>query len=139
MTKFAIPPTIAGYSVKPGQEVVSTELDGGRPRLRKDILNASQRVTCSWTLTAEQYDYAMAFYEGVLNGGALPFTIDLIINNAAKATYTANFVPNTFQLSSKTGANVLVVTAELDVEPIPRNVSADEALVAAYNTAHGVS
>lgn len=139
MTKFAIPPTIAGYSVSPGEEVVSTRLDGGRPRLRKDVLNASQRVTCSWILNVEQYNYAVAFFEGVTVGGALPFTIDLIINTAAKATYTANFVPNTFRLTGKVGANVFLVSAELDVEPIARNASADAALVDAYNTAHGVS
>lgn len=139
MTKFAIQPTIAGYSVKPGSEVVATLLDGGRPRLRKDILNASQRVTCSWILNREQYNYAMAFFEGVTVGGALPFTIDLIINTAAKATYTANFVPNSFQLNSKAGDNVYLVSAELDVNPIARDATADAALVAAYNTAHGVA
>jgi hypothetical protein len=139
VTKFAIPPTIAGYSVKPGPEVVATILDGGRPRLRKDILNASQRVNCSWILNREQYNYVMAFFGGVTVAGALPFTIDLVINTAAKATYTASFVPNSFQLNSKAGDNVYLVSAELDVEPVVRNGSADTALVAAYNTAHGVA
>lgn len=137
MTKFAVPVVGQGYTVQRGNAVVATELDGGRPRMRKDVLNPSSRVTVQWVFTPDQYDYFQAFYHTTTEEGALPFEIDLVIDTANQAEYTANFVPGSVQLTGKQG-QVFFVSAELDVEAAVRSTSADAALVTAFNAAYGI-
>jgi len=138
MKKFGIPPIGSGYAVTPGNAIIQTQLDGGRPRTRKDVLNPSSRVSVSWIFSGDQYDYFMAFYRTVTEEGALPFTIDLVIDSHAKQTYTANFVQNSVRFTEQNGA-VYSVSAELDVAAAARDETADNNLVDTYNAAHGVA
>ncbi len=138
MTKFAISPVAAGYAVTPGTEVVQVELNGGGPRTRKDVLNAASLIAVSWILTQEQYDYFWAFFRGVIDSGSLPFTIDLIIDTHTKATYTVVFVKDSVTVGTIDGG-VFTINASLYANAATRDLSADAALVAAYNTAHGIT
>jgi hypothetical protein len=138
VTKFAVPVVGQGYTARRGNAVIATELDGGRPRLRRDILNPSSRVTVSWVFNAEQYNYYQAFYHTTTIEGSLPFDIDLIIDRANKQEYEASFVPESSQLTSKQG-DVFFVSAELYVTAAVRDATADAALVTAYNEARGLT
>jgi hypothetical protein len=137
MTRLALRTQGQSYGVKFGQEVIGVQLDGGRPKNRRDILNASKRVSVEWILNTSEYDYIMAFYRTTTVSGSLPFTIDLVIDSQTRAVYTASFVPGSFQLASKAG-DTFRVTADLDVDAVTPDATADAALVSAFNAAHPV-
>jgi hypothetical protein len=116
LTKCTILPDLSGYSVLPGEEVVSTRLDGGAPRLRRDLLGAVSRVSVRWSATPNRYKYLMCFFRGTTISGSLPFLIDLMIDSPTVSEYQATFVPGSFKLEA-TDTCVFIVVAELDVVP----------------------
>lgn len=136
-TRFAIRTQGQSYSVTPGPEVVEVQLDGGLAKKRRDILNAATRVSVGWMMSSTEFDYFMAFYKTTTKSGSLPFTIDLVIDSHATAIYTATFVAGSCKWQAA-GGGIFSVTADLDVEAIARDATADAALVAAFNTAHGL-
>jgi hypothetical protein len=115
MSKMSYPPDQANYSLTDGTDVVSTEVDGGPARQRRDILNPRARVTASWTVDATGYQYLRAFYRTLLNG-ALVFQVDLILESDQPTTHDAYFVPGTFALQSKEGG-IYHLIADLEVVP----------------------
>lgn len=123
--------------MKPGTEVLATELDGGKPRMRRDILNASSRVSVSWKFKAAEYNYFWAFFRTTLVRGSLPFELDLLMEGAGLQERTVQFVPGTVQLGQQDG-DVHVINAELYVDPIAADASADDAIVDAYNARYGL-
>lgn len=116
MVKFAIPPDQSGYSVKDGLEVVATQLEGGAPKIRRDILGAVSRVNVTWIVDVDGYRYVKAFYKAITQSGALPFLIDLILDKPGLTEHTAYFVPDSIKLSQQRG-NSYTVNAELYVTP----------------------
>lgn len=122
-------PQAAGYSVAHGNTVVAVELDGGAPRYRSDKLGKTAKINVTWILAPAAYSYFMAFFRTAIANGALPFEIDLIIDSAAVATYTARFEPGSLRLSSQEGL-MYQVDATLDATPAAVNTSADETLIA---------
>lgn len=134
MTKLTIRPQQSNYSLKRGKEVVRQQLDGGRGRYRKDIENPSLRANCTWLLNRFEYDYINAFFISELQGGSLPFTIDMILESGTELVEcTANFIPGSFGLTSVSGL-VYTVSAELEIEPQQRDDEANRSLVALFNT-----
>lgn len=136
-TRFALRTQGQSYQVALGDAVVETQLDGGLPKKRRDILNPANRVTCAWVLNATDFDYFMAFYFTTTKNGSLPFTVNAVIDSHAEAIYTATFVKGSVKYSAAGG--VFSVSADFDVEAIARNATTDAALVSAYNTSHGLS
>lgn len=119
MDKFIIPPDQSGYSVTDGTETLSVSLDGGAARYRKDILNSSSQVSVQWTLSREQYDYFRVFYKLVTVSGALPFLLDLYVDESFELTeHECHFVPGTVGLKSQAGLT-FVVGATLEIKPVP--------------------
>lgn len=137
MTRLALRTQGSAYTASKGAAVVETQLDGGAPRSRRDVLNPAWRVTATWQLNRTDYNYFWAFHETTLVEGSLPFTVDLIVDAYAKAIYTAKFVANSVRTTAIAGG-VYTVTGELWVTPPARNAVTDAATVSAYNTAHGV-
>lgn len=123
--------------MKPGTEVLAAELDGGKPRLRLDILNASSRVSVSWKFNKADYNYFWAFFRTTLVRGSLPFELDLVMEGSGMQERTVQFVPGTVQLGQKDG-DVHVINADLYVDPISADASADNAVVDAYNARFGL-
>lgn len=131
MEKFIIPPDQDGYSVTDGNETVSTILDGGLSRTRRDILGASSLVTTVWTLGREDYRYIRAFYRGVTGKGAEPFLIDLLLDFPTLTEHKAKFVVGSMALTQQDGLK-FEVTAQLEVEPLPADDDFDRAYAMIY-------
>lgn len=114
MYKMLIPPDQSGYSVQDGSEVLRQQLDGGRGRIRADILNASRKINCQWSVGPEDYKYLRSFYNV---NKARAFEIDLYLDEPILTTHTANFIPDTFGLVSQSGLT-FIVGCQIEAEPI---------------------
>lgn len=116
--KLIIPPDRNSYNFLDGEEVLSVALDGGASKFRSDVLNSNIRVSVQWTLNPTSYNYFRAFYNTIIAKGALPFLIDLYIDNPFELTeHEAHFVPGTFGLRSQSG-QAFVIAATLEIKPI---------------------
>lgn len=116
MTKFIIPPDNSAYSVTDGKEVVATQLDGGAARYRRDIIGATSTVAVSWILGRDEYLYLRSFYRGITGKGAVPFLIDLILDDYELTEHKAYFIPGSMQLTQQKGLTHWV-SAQLEVVP----------------------
>ena len=119
LKKFTIPPEESRYTFKDGEETLRAELEGGKGRYRKDILNATYRVTVRWVLNQIQYEYLRAFYKATTtaDSGSSPFLIDLLLDEAQQLTeHTAYFIPKKLKLNKVRGLSH-EVQAELEVIP----------------------
>lgn len=129
-TLLPLLPAKSGYSVgeRPGA-VLRAPLEGGRSRMRRDMLDPAPIVSVQWNLTARKYDQLQAFHRHATRRGADPFLIDLVIDEAALVRHTARFVPDSFRLAGIEGGKY-IVQAQLEAEPTAGDTSAlDEALV----------
>lgn len=135
MAKLLIPPSQDGYTAADGWEVASVQLDGGAPRTRRDVLGAVARVAVTWVVGPGEYRYLRAFYRSTYNG-ALPFTIDLLLDEAILTEYEAKFIPGTFRLAAQRGWSY-TVTTELEVKPIVPVNYADEIAIVDVVAAYG--
>lgn len=117
LTKCVLCPAQAGYSATDGEEVISTILDGGASRTRRDIIGATSKITATWVCNPRKFRYMRAFYRAITLSGALPFTIDLILDSSSITEHEAKFIPGSMRTSSKDG-EVFVVEAELEVTPL---------------------
>lgn len=116
--KLIFPPDQSSYSVTDGTEVLSVQLDGGASRFRQDILNANCKITVQWTLDRDKYAYIKSFYKYLTMSGALPFLLDLYIDNPYELTeHVCHFVPGTFGLKSQSGL-AFVVSAQIEAIPV---------------------
>jgi hypothetical protein len=132
-------PVSAGYSVTPKDGVLAVELDGGAGRYRADVLNGARRVTVTWVCNGPQYDYLCAFKRTATANGALPFDISLRLDAEPRQVFAAHFIPDTFRIVRMEG-RIRVVEAELEViKPYDAGeAAADEAIIDAYEAAHGM-
>lgn len=125
MSKLQLPAALAqeGFSATLGAETVAVQLEGGKSRTRRVQLGAAALVNVQWFCTASQYDYLMAFYRARAGHGSLSFTLDLILDRASAAEYSAKFVPGTLGL--EVNGTAYIVSAQLEVIPLPENTAAD--------------
>ena len=131
MLKLKLPPDQSGYSVKDGTEVVSTKLDGGASRYRRDVLRSTSTVSAQWTASPKQYKYLRAFFKSVTIAGAVPFLIDLLLDEPFLTEHKAYFVPGSMSLSQQQGMTYFV-QAQLEVYPIVQNDAANISYVEMY-------
>ena len=131
MDKFIFTPNQSGYSVQDSIEVLQVELDGGAPRIRRDIVGSWPIVNVSWIFDRENFNYFREFYRLTTVSGSLPFLIDLLIDNADELTeHVAQFVPGSIALSQVSGQSY-GVSANLRIKPL--DVSTFPGLVAVIN------
>lgn len=102
MLKCKLVPDERGYQIKEMETAITTELKGGRPRVRRDLLNADTIAEVQFTCSPEEYQYLRAFYNQ-LNLGADAFLIDLMLETSSLREYVATFEPGTWKLSRVTG------------------------------------
>jgi hypothetical protein len=126
---------VADYAVDPGSGTLSTRLDGGRSRFRRDILNPAPMVNVGFNLGRDEYDYFEAFYNTTLVEGSLPFEIDLFIGSSTLTEYVARFIPGTKKLNGYQNGR-FVISAQLEIEPIVRDANADTDIVAEWHGAN---
>lgn len=116
LPKLPFIPEKSSYIYNVNRDVVSVELDGGLPRKRRDIAGSASRVECTWFLLPHQYQYFMALYRFELKRGALPFLVDLLIEQPYLEEMKASFVADS--LSMKQIGLSFEVSAELEVVPV---------------------
>lgn len=131
MNKMSIPPDQSGYAVTPGSGTKRTELDGGLGRYRRDILNQSSLVNCSWTVNREEYNYLMAFFRINEKNGGDGFYVDLILDTQEPTEYIAHIVPGSWSLTQQRGTGY-TVAAQLEVEAIEHDYEYDQSLIDIY-------
>jgi hypothetical protein len=130
--KLTLSPDTSGYSITDGKQAIRQQLDGGRGRYRQDIANPAISVKCKWILNQVKYEYMRRFYHTTY-GGALPFTIDLLLDDGTVLTeVTANFIPGKFRVNNVKGTSY-VVTAELEIEPPEQDEQTNTSYVTLYN------
>lgn len=113
MEKLELAPDDDGYTVTPSSEVILTVVEGGPSRVRRDLLGSSTKVTCTWTVGEEDYQYLRAFYLASLSG-ASKFRLDLIVDTPEPVERVVRFLSGSMKLRSQS-AFTYVVTAELEV------------------------
>ncbi|GEA08488.1 hypothetical protein KUL42_32490 [Alteromonas sp. KUL42] len=132
MDKLVLSPLQSAYSIEDGNETHRIELDGGLGRYRKDIIGASNKVTASWLLDANEYAYLRAFYRTTTKSGSVSFLVDLIINYADVSEYEAFFMPESLRLDGIEGG-MFKCSATLEVKQKKPEEDIDEALVMIFN------
>lgn len=131
LTKFIYPPENSAYSVTDGKEVVSTQLDGGAARYRRDILGATSTVNVSWVLGTNEYKYVRSFFRALTLKGSKPFLIDLILDEPTLTEHKVYFIPGSMQLTAQKGLTYWV-SAQLEVVPAEIDYEAEAAFVALF-------
>lgn len=128
MQKLSITPDEAGYSAATGEETLRVQLDGGAGRYRRDILGASSSVEVQWTIGPTEYAYLKTFSRVATAQGALPFLIDLILDEPFPVEHEARIIPGSFSLASVQGMTY-TVRASLEVTPNAPDDEYDEGLL----------
>lgn len=121
----------AGYSVRHPSGVVSQQLDGGAPRMRRVSRNNWRTVTVSWATHDDGYQYLCAFHEVWCDNPSQPFYANLIVDGPEYKAYKCHFMPDSFGLDSKE-AGVFSSSAQFLVKPIIDR-ALNEIIVAAGN------
>jgi hypothetical protein len=98
--KLNLLPERSEYLYRPGNGVVTTELEGGHSRSRLDMVNAAAFVECQWVLDRQEYEYFRSFFNGVAAKGANRLTIDLILDKSYPELHVAKFVPDSVTMST---------------------------------------
>jgi hypothetical protein len=118
--KLALVPTQSAYSAQ-FSGARSVILSGPASLYAKDYERNAIKTNCQFEVSDYGYQYIRSFYK--LNRH-ISFTLDMILDDGALATYTAKF--QSFKLASIVGTKH-VVTCELEV----KSLSIDDALDAA--------
>lgn len=133
LVKLSIAPDKASYVVTDGTQVDMQQLEGGSGAYRADILNSSSQVSVQWSVDGLGYEYLRAFYRTITQHGALPFTIDLILDKPFLTTHTAHFVPGTSLGPAQIQGETYTVSATLEVEPLDADEDYDNSIVTMFN------
>lgn len=132
LAKLTLRPDAQGYSVSDGQDVIAIELDGGAMRYSRDKWGSTSRVSATWTLLPDQYQYLRAFYNTTIAKGALPFLCDLILDDPSPVEHVCRIIPGTMNLGSQQGF-AYISSCTLEVEPVMVDIEYDTALVMLYD------
>lgn len=117
MRKLILPPDEDKFQLVPGNVNLSTGREQGRMRVRH-LLNGTPHVaTLQWNVVGSEFDYLRAFWRTGTKFGALPFLIDLPVNNYRLIEHKAMFVQDSFAFAG--------------VNPIQFNVTAKALVVPA--------
>ena len=110
-------PTVQGYSVKPGEAVLRTEMDAGLARQRRRFTNVPTRVQVRWIMRRDQYAIFEGWYRWKAREGANWFYITLLGGLGLleqEARFTRQF---TSQLIA--GGTLWEITSELEIRERP--------------------
>lgn len=131
MEKLRLRPEQSTYVYTNGDEIISTQLEGGASRFRRDVVGAAATVRCTWTLDLNGYQYLRAFYNLATDKGALPFLIDLLIDQPTLEEYEARILPGTVEMSRPLGYS-RQQSMTLEVIPV-HNPEVDRLIIDAFD------
>ncbi len=98
-------------------DVIASQLDGGLPLFRQNVLGNSIRAVGTVVLCGSEIDDFFTFYQTTVCFGALPFEIDLPIDDYLLETHKVKFAPNSLSVRRLTDV-MCTVSFELEVEPL---------------------
>lgn len=127
---FPFIPEKSSYVYNVNRDVVEVELDGGLSRRRRDIVGSASRIDCTFFLLPYEYQYFMAFYRNYLKRGAIPFKLELLLEQPYLEKVTASIVANTLQMK-QIGLNYEV---QVQLETVPENNDNFDELVLFFYT-----
>lgn len=132
LPKLTQTPDRESYSYSDAAEAGETSFGGGASRARPGTPGSPGRVSVRWTTDRAGYLALLSFFRVTTIAGALPFLIDLIVDEPYLVEAEARFVPGTFVLSGKSGHRY-EVGATLEVVPPRRNLAYSEMVVLLYD------
>ena len=124
-------PNRESYSASIPSGVVSTVTDGGFSRSRCDFVGNPYVLTVQWVCDAFKFEALQEFYVGDTLYGVNPFQINLRLDYSETETYTAQFVPGTWNADSVSGP-VTILHAQLEVTPNPTDTDRDQMILDTY-------
>lgn len=66
-----------GFKLAPADQTVRSDMEVGRPRVRRRSAARNDKITCQWIFTDSEMGQFRAFYDEDLYGGAGWFTVDV--------------------------------------------------------------
>ena len=126
-------PDSSSYSATYGSGVISTDLDGGMPRLRRDQIDSPERFSVSWRLSADDFQEFMFFFRSTIDGGSIPFTMYLLLHDSFSILYEVILVPGSLKVDEARGLS-RSVSAQLIGSPVDDYKLIDEAISAFGST-----
>jgi hypothetical protein len=88
-------PVVNGYALKPVDQTVRTDMEGGAARARRRTAARNDKVSASWVFTDAQMALFRPWFEDPVagaGGGAVWFAISLPIGTGGVASVTARFI-----------------------------------------------
>jgi hypothetical protein len=131
LPKLLLSPDQGGYSFTDSTDTVATKLDGGRSRVRRDIIGGVATVNLTWSMKRSEFQYLRAFFNTTLQDGALPFLMDLYMDTGELTEHECVFMPGTFGLRSVRGFS-FTVSGTIEAKPSAADAELDAALVELY-------
>lgn len=128
MVKLTLPPLQKGYAIEKGVETISVDFGGGASLFRPGTGRASQEISVNWSLDSGDYNYLREFYFIITKSGSIPFSIDLIVNDAESKEHIAYFIPGSLRLDSIEGGD-FNCSATLEVQQPKTNTNYDETVI----------
>ena len=116
-----------GYSVAPGDAVLSAKLSSGPSRTRLDMFDAPDTAEVGLVLTQIEYAYWQAFFRSKIAKGALPFTLSMIYDSSEVADYEVKIIPGSISTSVQGKAHLVRFQAE--VASVAADPIYDEAVI----------
>ena len=71
-------PTVEGYSIRPDEAIVRTEMEAGHARQRRRYTQTPSKIAVKWILSPEQFSVFESWYKYYAKEGAEWFTINLL-------------------------------------------------------------
>jgi hypothetical protein len=134
LPSFALIPDSAAYNAQGGTETLSTKLQGGLGRYRREQLGASDTITVQYTCNPIRYQYARSFYREATQMGSEPFQAQLLLDAPTLSDYKCYVVAESgFRLPNQVGLTY-TVTLTLEVVPLVAvDPAFDDAVILMYN------
>lgn len=109
-------PLLAGYSIRPTENVIRTEMESGYARQRRRFRTSPTRIPVKWIMTEAQYAVFDSWYLNDADEGAVWFVMPLKTAIGVEP-HTCRFV--TQYVASAISCEWWEITAELEVRNRP--------------------
>lgn len=109
-------PLAGGYAVKPVDQTVRTDMEGGAARQRRRTTARNDKVAVSWVMRDAQAAIFRAWFEddaAGAAGGAAWFAVALLLGTGGVVSVDARFVAP--PMLTLIGAKIWTVSGELEV------------------------
>ncbi len=140
-------PFRSGYAVNLGDDFITTPVEAGPVRQRRDFVGRRHNVSATYKHKPEHHQYFMAFRRAYAGREFLAY---LLVDDTAHHWYRCKFV-TAKNVQPQYGGGMFTVATDLQVEPlaydykdgqfvaVPTSMDSDLSIVAIYNMTDGNS